>query len=159
MIYYVLITFIAKAMKIKVFVCLLSFSISSSAVEFYRCIDSDGKQHFTNMPESSLNKDCKQNKDHYAVMLEQDYSNLDKEFEKYMAIHEEELQANNVINDETINIGDVELKKPGLHIFDPDAAYDELIETTTERDDPITRFLRRQLGTDKPNAGTPLLAQ
>ncbi len=124
-------------MKILSFTILTLFSLSSYAVEFYRCIDDKGKVHLTNLDKSSLDSNCVA-KDRYALMLNQDYSNLADEFKKYETrveeIEEFELEEMDLsVDSMTQSVKDV---------FDPDKAFDELMSATEDRDDPFTRAMR-----------------
>ncbi len=124
-------------MKLLSFTILILFSLSSYAVEFYRCIDDQGIVHFTNLPKSSLDSNCVV-KDRHTVMLNQDYSNLTNEFKKYETVVEET---------EKFKLEEMDLSVDSMtqsvkDVFDPDKALEELILSTEDRDDPFTRAMR-----------------
>lgn len=131
-------------MKIIIFISLLFLSTAAYSVEFYRCLDASGKVHLTTMPKSSLDANCRQKTDHFAALLQQDYLNLSNEFKKYEVTVEDDTSGN---QPSEFSIGDTKFKIPGKHIFDSDAAYEELMETTSKRDDPITNFFRARTDT------------
>ena len=100
-------------------------SIPVYAIEFYQCIDSEGQSHFTNLPKSTLDSDCRPKNDQYMVMLNQDYQNLENEFLKYETSEEE-----------TFDILDVTLdsaSKSISELFDADMALEELLENTQDK--------------------------
>jgi hypothetical protein len=139
----------AKYMKYLIFINLILFSLSSYAIEFYRCSDASGKVHLTTMPKSSLDANCKQKSDQYAVMLEQDYLNLSNRFKKYEIIKEPD----------DIEFTLENFTKPVMELLDADKALDELLENTkTKRNSEVSKFFRARsdavesiLSEEKPN--------
>jgi hypothetical protein len=128
----------AKYMKLLYFTFLSLVSLSSYSVEFSRCIDDKGQVHFTNMPLSNLDSNCAQKVDHYVTMLNQDYENLANEFKKYE-------EPDDFIDDiflEDVDLSINSLTQPVKDILDPDKALEQLLESTEDRDDPVTRAFR-----------------
>jgi uncharacterized protein DUF4124 len=127
-------------MKLLSFTILILSSLSSYAVEFYRCIDDNGVAHFTNLPKSSLDSNCAA-KDRYSLMLDQDYSNLATEFNKYEVSIDE--------TSEEIELSVDSMAQSVKNVFDPDKAFEELMSVTEDRDDAFTRAMRgRSKGVD-----------
>ncbi|MEO1924972.1 MAG: DUF4124 domain-containing protein [Gammaproteobacteria bacterium] len=131
-------------MKLLSFTILILFSYSSVAVEFYRCIDDKGQAHFTNLPKSSLDSNCAP-KDRYAMMLGQDYSNLENEFKQYeVKVDESEILEFNDIDSTIDESSDKTITQSVKDVFDPDKAFDELMSATKDRDDVFTRAMRNR---------------
>ncbi len=138
-------------MKLLSFTALLLISISSFAVEFHSCIDNNGQKHFTNLPKYSLDSNCSP-KDHYALMLNNDYQNLSVEHEKYEISEEdivlfEEPESVTSKDSKPFDLRDVDLsvetvKSKVQDILNPDKALEELMTTTEDRDDAFTRAMR-----------------
>jgi hypothetical protein len=125
-------------MKILSFAVLCCVSLPTFAIELYSCTDGAGKTHYTNLPQNSLGSDCKP-KDHYAVMLQQDYDNL-------RHIHAK-LESNEDNSSEPFKLSEVDISPDSIKnkvsdIFDADKAFDELMEATEDRDDIFTRAMR-----------------
>ncbi len=121
-------------MKIILITILAFISIQSHAVEFYQCIDGNGQRHYSNLPAESYDSNCKQKSDRYDYLLKQDYSQLSDGYNKFQS---EQDESNN-----KLSIGDLELMIPHKDMFDSKVAAEELLETTSKRNDPITKFLR-----------------
>jgi len=145
-------------MKLLSFTILAVFSSSSIAVEFNSCIDNKGHTHFTNLPKSSIGSNCAP-RNHYTVMLKQDYQNLANEYAKYEKDEKLENKSEpfDLIKAE---ISPDAVKNKVKDIFDPDKALDELMEATEDRDDVFTRAMRgRAEGIEgilnQPNTDTP----
>ena len=128
-------------MKLLYFTILSLISFSTSAVEFHSCTDSKGKKHFTNLPKSSLNANC-ETKDHYALLLDQDYLNLSTEYEKYEISIEEGVKDSKPFDLREVDLSVDTVKSKFQDILNPDKALDELMTTTEERDDIFTRAMR-----------------
>ena len=138
-------------MKLLSFTALLFLSISSFSVEFHRCVDNNGQKHFTNLPKTSLDSNCSP-KDHYALMLNNDYQNLSVEHEKYEISEEdivlfEEPESVTSKDSKPFDLRDVDLsvetvKSKVQDILNPDKALEELMTTTENRDDAFTRAMR-----------------
>jgi len=119
-------------MKLLLIIIPMILSFSTSAVEFYQCIDDKGQSHFTNLPESSLDSNCGQKADYYTIMLNQDYLNLANEFKKF-EVKEEEF--------EEIRLSLDSITQPFMDILDPDKALDELVEASlNKRENAATKF-------------------
>jgi hypothetical protein len=124
----------AKLMKIILIPILMFLSIQSYAVEFYQCIDAKGQPHYSNLPADSFDSNCKQKSDRYDYLLKQDYSNLSAGFNKYQSEQDQ--------SDNKFSIGGLELMIPHKDMFDSEVAAEELLETTSKRNDPITNLFR-----------------
>lgn len=70
-------------MKFLPLLALWVIAFPAYSVEFYKCVDTDGKSHFTNLPRNSLDRNCVQKTNLYALMLDEDYQNLNMESRKY----------------------------------------------------------------------------
>ncbi len=128
-------------MKLLSFTILALTSISVHSVEFSSCIDKNGKSHFTNLPDSSLNSNCELKEDRYLTMLNQDYQNLHNEFKKYEPVEEEvELEESFIENLDDLSINSI--TNPVKDLLDPDKALEQLIQASEDRDDPFTRAMR-----------------
>ncbi len=129
-------------MKLLSFTILMSFSLSSYAVEFNSCTDDKGHTHFTNLPKSSLDSNCAP-KNHYTVMLNQDYLNLSNEYAKYENFIEKEDSSNSEPFElSKVDISPDRIKNKVKDILDPDKALEELIDATDDRDDAFTNAMR-----------------
>ena len=138
-------------MKLLSFTALLLISISSFAVEFHRCVDNNGQKHFTNLPKNSLDSNCSP-KDHYALMLNNDYQNLSVEHGKYQVIEEDLVlfkESKSVARKDSkpFDLREVDLsidtvKSKVKDILNPDKALEELMMSTEDRDDAFTRAMR-----------------
>lgn len=85
------------------------------------------------MPKSSLDANCRQKTDQYAVMLEQDYLALSNKFKQYEIIDEPD-DFEDMLDDIT---------KPVLDLLDADKALDELLDNTkTKRNSEASKFFR-----------------
>jgi hypothetical protein len=125
-------------MKILSFVVLCCVSLPTLAIELYSCTDGAGKTHYTNLPQNSLGSDCKP-KDHYAVMLQQDYENLRLIHSK---LESDDDNSSEPFKLSEVDISPVSIKNKVSDIFDADKAFDELMEATEDRDDIFTRAIR-----------------
>ena len=146
-------------MKILSITILTLLSFPSLAVELYSCTDDSGKTHYTNLPENSLDSNC-HSKDHYTVMLEQDYANLASIYQQYEVEEIEEVDKDTPLDLTTSDISPDAIKSKVSDIFDPDKALEELMEATEDRDDVFTRAMRgRSEGIknvlEQGNSGTP----
>lgn len=122
-------------MKLLLFTILMMLSFSTSAVEFYQCIDDKGHPHFTNLPKSSLDSNCSLKTDHFSLMLNQDYLNLANEFKKYEVNKEEEL--------DEIMLSLDSITQPVMDILDPDKALDELVDASlNKRENAATKLFK-----------------
>jgi hypothetical protein len=129
-------------MKLLSFTILSIITFSSYSVEFHRCTDDKGKTHYTNLPISSLDFNCVA-KDHYTLLLEQDYQNLPNKFNQYEVKLEENLEDSSIAFDiDKDNLSPDSIKNKVNDIFDPDKALEELMEATEDRDDAFTRAMR-----------------
>ena len=143
-------------MKILSFAVLCCVSLPTFAIELYSCTDGTGKTHYTNLPQNSLGSDCKP-KDHYAVMLQQDYENLRSIYSKLEA---DESESSIPFKISEVDISPDSIKSKVSDIFDADKAFDELMEATEDRDDIFTRAIRgRTQGIknvlEQGNSGSP----
>jgi len=142
-------------MKLLSFTFLSVISISAHSVDFQSCIDANGRKHFTNLPKTSLSKDCTV-KDHYALMLDQDYQNLaahhqkfqiDDEFTEILDDSAKATQDSISKDEEPFDLSEVDLsvdtvKNKVRDILNPDKALEELMDATENRDDAFTRAIR-----------------
>lgn len=126
-------------MKILSFAALCCISLPSFAVELSSCTDASGKTHYTNLPQNSLGPDCK-SKDHYAVILQQDYENLRNIYSKLEA--DENSFSSEPFKLSEVDISPDSVKSKVSDIFNADKAFDELMEATEDRDDIFTRAIR-----------------
>jgi len=116
-------------MKLLIIATLMIFSIPSYAIEFYQCIDKKGLQHFTNLPASSLDSNCKQKTDRYSYLINQDYSNLENKLKNYS----ESLETQEQFDDALLSIDN--FIEPVKSILDPDKALEQLVENATNKDE------------------------
>lgn len=124
-------------MKILLFTLLISISISSNAIELNSCTDESGMTHYTNLPINSLDSHCKP-KDLFSTMLQQDYDNLINLYPDYNT------EADNVESlntDKNITLTK-KLKNKISDVFDSEKAFDELMQSTEDRDDFFTKAIR-----------------
>jgi len=130
-------------MKLLSFILLILFSTLSFSIEFYKCVDDKGQSHFTNLPKSSLDSNCGQ-KDRYAIMFKEDYSNLVNDLKKQEVnqIEEQEEPLLEEMNDDVGKLSVDTLTQPFKDILNPDKALDQLLEATEDRDDVYTRAMR-----------------
>ena len=134
-------------MKILLYLSFILFSTASYSIEFYRCTDTYGKIHLTNMPKSSLDSNCRQKTDYHSVFLEEDYSNLAEEYKKYEITKKEEI-------DTELEI----IAKPISDIIDSDKALEKLLDNANEnKDSEATKLFKARteavestLSEDKP---------
>ena len=119
----------SKLMKIILIPILMFLSIQSYAVEFYQCIDGKGQPHYSNLPAESFDSNCKQKSDRYDYLLKQDYSNLENKFNNYTesVIDQEQTDGSLLTIENFID--------PVKDILDPDKALDQLLESSTNRDE------------------------
>jgi hypothetical protein len=146
-------------MKLLSFTILTFVSLSVSAIEFQSCIDNNGRKHFTNLEKNSLDSNCLP-KDHYKLMIREDYLNLENEYARHENYDDETEDSHISINLEKENISPELIKNKVKDIFDPDKALEELIESTEDRDDFYTNAMRsRAKGIDniikQGESGTP----
>lgn len=116
-------------MKLLLITILTFFSIQIHAVEFYQCTDKKEQQHYTNLPASSLDANCKQKTDRYAYMINQDYSNIENNFKRYTEIDETQEQ----IDESLLTIDN--FTDTVQNILDPDKALEQLVENATNKDE------------------------
>jgi trehalose-6-phosphate synthase len=119
----------AKLMKLLIIATLMIFSSQSYAVEFYQCTDKKGRQHFTNLPASSLDSNCKQKTDRYTYLINQDYSNLENKLKNYS----ETLETDEQFDDALLSIDN--FTDPIKNILDPDKALEQLLDNATNKDE------------------------
>ena len=117
-------------MPMKVITAALFFSlpVPIHAIEFNRCVDSEGVAHFTNVAPEKLDKNCKQ-PSFYQLQLENDYLQIDQNIlamQRQPEVTEEtpELELSDVSVDESSNTIN--------QLFDPDKALEQLLENTQE---------------------------
>lgn len=131
-------------MKILSFIVLSYFPFSTFAIELYSCTDETGKTHYTNLSKNSLDSSCKL-KDHYAVMLKQDYDNLTHIYSKYESeAEQDDFDANT--STEPFQLSEVDISPDSIKnnvtdVFDADKALEQLMESTEDRDDVFTRAI------------------
>ena len=136
-------------MKIKLIVFLFFITSQTLAdVQFYRCVDSSGKAHYSNIP-LDMNADCQDRINRYVHMLEQDYQNLDQEYNKYRQTEQEEFVENKDAGQRSVT-----------NIFDSDQALEQLLQVSDEnrdstaskrfraRSDAVERALEQQKQTN-----------
>ncbi len=116
-------------MKSLIIATLMLISFQLYAVEFYQCIDKKGRQHYTNLPASSLDSNCKQKTDRYSYLINQDYSNI----ENILKNHSEKLETQDQFDDALLSIDN--FTDPVKNNLDPEKALEQLLNNTTNKDD------------------------
>ncbi len=112
-------------MKKLILIISVMYSSAVYPIEFYQCIDSEGQSHFTNLPKSSLDKNCVQRSNQYLVMLNQDYSNLAVELKKFeVNADDEEFMGLEQENDKN--------SMPEMLDADTDTVLEQLLENSQE---------------------------
>jgi len=115
-------------MKVLIITVLMLLSVKSYSVEFHKCIDKKGQQHYTNLPAQSLDSNCKQKTDRYSYLLNQDYSNLENRLINYT----ESVEAQEKTDESLLTIDS--FIDPLEDLLDPDKALIQLLETSTNKD-------------------------
>lgn len=114
----------------------LLFIESVFALQFNRCVDANGVAHYTNLPLSTLDANCKQRENYYSLRLQSDYQrlkqNMDNPRRPIVADKDEE------------DKGVVEQVKDVIDgMVDADQALEQLLENTRNaRQNPASRFFR-----------------
>lgn len=111
-------------MKLFLIVVLYFCTCNLHAVEFYQCVDDKGHQHFTNLPRSTLDNNCRPKTDQYAYMLNQDYLTIESQYKQY---YEPEPSLDESTNTEQANSDE--------DILDADNALNQLLERSKEQQD------------------------
>ncbi len=125
----------AKFMKLLIIAVLMLFSLQSYALEFHRCVDEKGRQHFTNLPAQTLDANCKLKTDQYSYMFNQDYSkleNLYKEWVEPVIPEQPAVESPEQTNDSTLPVNGI--VKPILDIDDPGNVIDSANKRKNEMD-------------------------
>lgn len=114
-------------MKILVITSLFLFATNIAAIEFYKCTDEKGQVHFSNLSADTLDSNCNPEDDRYALMLQEDYSNLEIEFNKYNS------DLTKIENDDESLLQIDSLIHTTKNLMDSDKALDELLENSTNQ--------------------------
>ena len=120
-------------MKYTLLLCSLLLLQPAYALEFNRCMDENGDVHYTNLPLSTLDANCKQRVDYYSLRLNRDYRQLRNSLKNPARVQSIETKP-----------GIIEQVSDAMeNVLDADKALEQLLENTRDaRENPASRFFR-----------------
>ncbi len=122
-------------MKANIIILLVLFSPLAQALEFNRCVDGNGVAHYTNLPLSTLDANCRQKLDPQNIYLRYDYQRLQRNMDNRLS------ESTEIVGDEDNAVDRV--VNAVSDALDADKALESLLENTQEaRANPATEFFR-----------------
>ncbi len=122
-------------MKSNIIILVLLFSPLVQALEFNRCIDANGVAHYTNLPLSTLDGNCRQKMDPQNMYLRYDYQRLQRDVDNRLP------DSTEIIGNEGITVDGV--VNAVTDALDADKALESLLQNTQEaRANPASEFFR-----------------